>query len=159
LADARAGVFLAGDFFAAVVFFADDAFAVARAGDFFAEGFFADDFALARAGVFFAAADDDALLAREDDELFAREEDPLFAPDEDFFAPAGLFRAGALLDVAFAAAATASAASLVEALLVPLPSAVRRPAAGASPRFRERRTGRERGRLERTSRWVSSAIG
>ena len=98
--------------------------------------------------------------------VFAVEAFVFFAADAlaaDGFAaeaPLDALRPGAVLLAAFAAAATASAAALVFVEpLAPLEASDRRPAAGASPRFRERRTGRERGRLERTSRWVSSAIG
>jgi hypothetical protein len=160
--------FLAGAFFA-VAFAAEDFFAAGLAEDFFAVVLAEEDRAVVFAaevffaGDFFAAGLAEDLFAPAlfafalaDAVLFAG---PLFAaPDPD------RFRAGALFEADFAAAATASAASLVDELdrvepRAALPSAARRPVAGASPRFRERRTGRERGRLERTSRWVLSAIG
>jgi hypothetical protein len=129
----------------AVVFFAE-LFACARAGDlragdllavaFFAVAFLAVVFFAA--GDFFAAAFlGFALLAR---------------------------RLGAVREAAFAASVAAFAPELADSVSVEppegaLPSAARRPDAGASPRFRDRLTGRDRGRLERTSLRLSSAIG
>ena len=137
---------------------ADEAFALDAAFGFVADAFAllaAELVALAFAAVFvplFAVVP----------VLFARDEDEdalgLDAPP-----PLALERDGAVFAAAFAAAATVAAASLVAGALsvepdAALPSASRRPVEGLSPRFRERRTGRERGRLERTSRWLSSAI-
>jgi hypothetical protein len=66
----------------------------------------------------------------------------VFALGEAFFARGFAVSAGA------AAAATASAASVVEEA-----------SPAGLPRLALRRVGRDRGRLERTSRWGSSAIG
>ena len=157
----------AGEAFAAV--FAGEVAALVFAREVFAVVFAEDDDALLFAGEDFAvlfAEDDEALVFA--DPLaafffaasfafavavgagFARVEDGSFAPADDR-------REGAVFAVSRAAAATLWAASLV-APLAALPSAALR-LEGLSPRFRERLTGRERGRLERTSRCVSSAIG
>ena len=180
-----AALVLAGEDFAAV--FAGEAAVLPFADEVFAVLFAEDDEALLFAGEVFAvlfAEDDDALLFAGEDfaVLFAEDDealvfaDPLaafffaasfafavavgagFARVEDgSFAPADDRREGAVFAVSRAAAATLWAASLV-APLAALPSAALR-LEGLSPRFRERLTGRERGRLERTSRCVSSAIG
>ena len=137
---------------------ADEAFALDAAFGFVADAFAllaAELVALAFAAVFvplFAVVP--VLFARDEDEdALGLDAPPPFAEERD----------GAVFAAAFAAAATVAAASLVAGALsvepdAALPSASRRPVEGLSPRFRERRTGRERGRLERTSRWLSSAI-
>lgn len=165
-------VLAAGDFaeaaaglaFAAAGFFADVALPATESAAFAVAFAFALLFALAV--VVAGASTFDCAFAAEPAGFFAFAGEALFVFAVDAFAlpAAGPLRPGAVFAVAFAAAATASAAALVEGVVsvepgAALPSASWRPVEGLSPRFRERRTGRVRGRLERTSRWVSSAIG
>jgi hypothetical protein len=166
---------LAEDFFA-VDFFAADLFAVAEdfaAEDFFAavaEGFFVDFFAadffagpeLFAAEDLFAAVAEDVLAVDffAAPEGFAAVVEDFFAAPEAFFVAAFFARPEAARVFEPEAARFAVRAVFAPSALSALPEVVvRLPPAALPSRLLERRTGRDRGRLEKTSVLESSAIG